>query len=174
MKTVLDHATEQASLYDADFYVWAQEQAALLRQVPRGSFELDIDHLADEVEDMGRSELNKASSLLRQALVHLLKLAILPDSPSREHWLSEVITFQGDARLAFTPGMKQRIELDSVWKAARNGATNVLKGSGLEAPVLPMACPFALDELLAAEFDLGRMLERMTNTLRAAAGNSPR
>ena len=174
MKTAFDDDVIGATSYDADFYTWTQEQAALLRQLPRGSFELDIDHLAEEIEDMGSAELNKVSSLLRQTLIHLLKLAILPDSPSREHWLSEVVTFQADARQAFTPGMKQRIELDRIWKAAQNGATNILKNSGLQMPVLPTACPLGLDELLAAEFDLGKMLARVANALHVAAGKSPR
>jgi len=40
--------------YEKDVVAWASEQAALLRA---GKFsELDIEHIADEVEDVGRSE----------------------------------------------------------------------------------------------------------------------
>jgi hypothetical protein len=128
--------------YDADFYIWTQEQAALLRQLPRDLFALDIDHIAEEIEDMGRSEISKVSSLLRQVLIHLLKLVTEPDSPSREHWLSEVLTFQFDVVLAFTPGMK-RIDLDRIWKTVRTGVANLSKHSRRQAPVLPADCPSA-------------------------------
>ena len=36
-------------LYEADFYVWAQDQAELLRE--RRFDDLDLTHLVDEVED---------------------------------------------------------------------------------------------------------------------------
>lgn len=40
--------------YDEDFYSWTQEQARFLRE---GRLELlDLAHLADEVESMGKSD----------------------------------------------------------------------------------------------------------------------
>ena len=173
MKTLPQHTTATAHQHDNDFYTWTQEQAALLRRVPRGAFALDIDNLAEEIEDIGRGEIREVSSLPRQVLMHLLKLAILPDSASRQHWINEVVTFQVDAVLAFTPGMRQRIELDRVWKAAQNGTTNVLKSTGLQVPAWPTACPLGLDEILVTEFDLGRMLERVKSALHATAANRP-
>ncbi|MDB5652774.1 MAG: hypothetical protein JWQ94_387 [Tardiphaga sp.] len=109
MKTFLEPATLGANLYDSDFYIWTQEQAALLRQVPRGAFALDVDNLAEEIESIGRAEISTVSSLLRQVLIHLLKMAIEPGNPSQGHWVNEVLTFPSDAVLAFTPGMRQRI-----------------------------------------------------------------
>ena len=41
-------------LYDQDFYAWANEQAGLLR-AGRLS-EADIEHIAEEIESMGKSE----------------------------------------------------------------------------------------------------------------------
>ena len=161
MKSDQDDDVIGATSYDADFYIWTQEQAALLRRLPRGSSALDIDHIAEEIEDMGRSEINRVSSLLRQILIHLLKLATEPDSSSREHWLSEILTFQFDALLVFTPGMKQRIDLDRVWKTVRAGVSNLAKNSQSQAPALPTKCPLTLDDLLAADFDLGGAIERM-------------
>lgn len=64
--------------HDTDFYRWTQDQAALLRALPRTSNLLDIDNLAEEIEDMGRAEIKEISTLLRQTLVHLIKLAFAP------------------------------------------------------------------------------------------------
>jgi hypothetical protein len=41
-----------------------------------------------------------------------LKLAIEPDSQSASHWFDEIVTFQGDAVLAFSPGLMQRLDLE--------------------------------------------------------------
>ena len=43
-----------ANSYDKDVILWAQEQAALLRS---GQFsKLDLEHIADEIEDVGKTE----------------------------------------------------------------------------------------------------------------------
>ncbi|NCC29400.1 MAG: DUF29 family protein, partial [Gammaproteobacteria bacterium] len=42
------------SLYDRDFFAWANEQAALLRAGRLAA--ADIDNIAEEIESMGRSE----------------------------------------------------------------------------------------------------------------------
>ena len=64
--------------------------------------------------------------------------------------------------------MKQRIALERVWGAARKNVTNLLKSAELQVPALPTACPLSLDELLAADFDLGQMVERMKTALQTA------
>jgi hypothetical protein len=40
-------------LYEEDFYAWTQQQAELLRRLPAISNELDIEHIAEEIEDLG-------------------------------------------------------------------------------------------------------------------------
>ncbi len=47
-------STTGAELYDAHFYAWANEQAALLRAGRLA--EADIENIAEEIESMGRSE----------------------------------------------------------------------------------------------------------------------
>ncbi len=58
-------------LYDQDFYAWANEQAGLLR-AGRLS-EADIEHIAEEIESMGKSEKRELVSRLTVLLLHLLK-----------------------------------------------------------------------------------------------------
>src|SRR4030095_2550076 len=63
-----------AALYDQDLYAWSQEQAALLRE---GAWhELDLEHLMEEIEDVGHSQRDALASHLLVLLTHLLKLAI--------------------------------------------------------------------------------------------------
>src|SRR5690606_18778107 len=66
-------------LYDEDFYVWTQVQADLLR---RRQFEaLDLDHLIEEVEALGRAEKNSVLNNAGVIIEHLLKLQ---HSPAKE------------------------------------------------------------------------------------------
>jgi hypothetical protein len=76
------------NLYDEDFYVWTEAQAALLR---KRQFEaLDLDNLIEEVEALGRAEktgvLNTASVILE----HLLKLQYSPAQEPRNTWRASV------------------------------------------------------------------------------------
>ena len=138
--------------HDTDFYRWTQDQAALLRALPRSSNRLDIDNLAEEIEDMGRAEIKEISSLLRQTLVHLVKIAFDPEAPSVAHWVGEASGFQGDAVLAYSPGLRQRLDLPKIWRVAKRNATDSLAESGVAVPPLPDECPLSLDQLLDLDF----------------------
>ena len=62
--------------YDHDFYAWANEQAALLRQGKLG--DADIEHIAEEIESMGRTEKRELVSRLTVLMLHLLKWRFQP------------------------------------------------------------------------------------------------
>ena len=53
------------ALYDMGFYVWTQRQAAAMRAMPREAAgrEIDIDHLAEEIEDLGKRDLREVESI---------------------------------------------------------------------------------------------------------------
>jgi hypothetical protein len=61
-------------LYEQDLYAWTQEQAARLRE---GAWhELDLEHLIEEIEDVGHSQRDALASHLVILLTYLLKLSI--------------------------------------------------------------------------------------------------
>ena len=62
------------SLYDEDFYAWTQQQAELLRRGPAAANRLDYDLIAEEIEDLGKSELHTCQSLCEHIIEHLLKI----------------------------------------------------------------------------------------------------
>jgi hypothetical protein len=99
----------------------------------------------DEVEAVGRSELHACTSLLRQALVHLLKQYAWPHSQSARHWRSEVVGFLTDAAQIVSPSMRQRIEIDVVYQRAMQQVHAEADESGEPLP-LPAVCPFTLDD----------------------------
>jgi hypothetical protein len=61
------------NLHDQDFYAWALRNAALLRDGRLS--EIDIEHVAEELESMGRSERRELVSRLAILFAHLLKWA---------------------------------------------------------------------------------------------------
>lgn len=57
--------------YQQDIVAWAKQQAALVRS---GQFDLlDLEHIADEIEDVGKSEARELESRLAVLICHLLK-----------------------------------------------------------------------------------------------------
>jgi Domain of unknown function DUF29 len=139
-------------LYDRDVLAWSEQQAALLRRVARGERvnELDWEHVVEEIEDVGLSELHAVTSLLEQVLAHVLKAQTWPDSESINHWRAEIVSFQGNAERRFAPSMRQRIDLERLYRrAVRQVAT--LNG-GQTPPDWPSSCPFVLDDLLTQDW----------------------
>ncbi len=67
--------------YDTDVVAWANEQALYIRT---GSFnKLDLEHLADEIEDVGKSEKRELASRMSVLLAHLLKWQFQPAKQSK-------------------------------------------------------------------------------------------
>ena len=72
--------------YESDFYGWTKQQANLLKN--RKIAEIDWDNLAEEIEDLGRSEKRQLESRLEILIMHLLKWQFQPNMPSRSWQLT--------------------------------------------------------------------------------------
>ena len=59
--------------YDADFYAWTQAQADALRTKQWNA--PDLDHLAEEIQELGNEQEHAVVSHLRNLTLHLLKVA---------------------------------------------------------------------------------------------------
>jgi hypothetical protein len=160
-------------LYDRDILYWSESQADLLRRLGRGEAVngVDWEHVVEEIEDVGRSELHSVQSALNLMLLHLLKLWLLPNSEVVGHWRAEVVAFQKNAARRFAPSMRQRIDLAKLYDDAieQLEAGGQLPGSPGRWPA---ACPFTLDQLLR---DKWASLEDRLNVAAAAgqAGTPP-
>ena len=137
--------------YDKDVILWSQEQAALLRA---GRFsQLDIEHLADEIEDVGKSEKREFASRMAILLAHLLKWHYQPERRGRS-WRNTIKVQReriADA-LEETPSLKavmrepkwQRV----TWDDAKDQA---LKETGLDVD-FGETCPWTLDRVLSHDW----------------------
>lgn len=135
--------------YDSDILEWSERQATLLRRRAAGELvneaEMDWPNIAEEIEDVGRSELRSCRSLLRQALRHMLKAEAWPDSRDASTWRADAIDFRRQARDAFTPSMRQRIDVAGLYADALASLPEAMDG----APPSPIQSEMpTLDELL--------------------------
>jgi hypothetical protein len=135
-------------LYDRDVLAWSQHQADLLRRLARGERvnDLDWEHVAEEIEDVGLSELHAVESYLELIIVHLLKIQAWPGSDAINHWQAEIVSFQSNAVRRFAPSMRQRISLADLYSAAVKYVTRLTGGQGAE--LRSTERPFTLDQLL--------------------------
>jgi Domain of unknown function DUF29 len=146
----MSNPARKPSLYNHDYYAWLVDQARLLRG---GGFDkLDCEHLAEELEDMGRSERRALESHLKNLLLHLLKWSAQPRRRSRS-WCDSI----GNARDAMadllqdspslTPDLPEMVHRQYS-RARRSAAIQ----TGIAERAFPDACPFSLEEILDQTF----------------------
>ncbi|MBK1703822.1 hypothetical protein CKO40_04500 [Halochromatium glycolicum] len=142
-----------SGLYETDLLRWSEEQANLLRAGRLD--ELDIGNLLEELEDMGREQKVALQSLLRQILIHLLKLQCSPATAPRGKWVDELIEFRAQAqtRLEEAPSLKHYADdlFEKAWRQARRGAAKSFEAYG-ETGEIPGSCPFSLQQCLDDDY----------------------
>ena len=138
--------------YDKDVILWSQEQAQLLRA---GRFaELDIEHLADEIEDVGKSEKRELAIRMAVLLAHLLKWTRQPEIGTNS-WRSTIKDQRRRVALAIaeTPSLKavmrDPVWQEDIWLDARAQAQ---RETGLAADELPQACPWTMEQAADQDF----------------------
>lgn len=141
-------------LYERDILIWSEHQADLLRRLGRGERVNDVDwaYVAEEIEDLGLSELHAVESYLTLILVHLLKIQASPDNDAVDHRYEEIAAFQGNARRRFTPSMRQRLDLGALYADAIR-QTRIGDRRNKTPRPWPETNPFSLDQLLNGDPD---------------------
>jgi hypothetical protein len=137
--------------YEDDFYAWTQHQAEVLRTMPVSDNRFDREHIAEEIEDLGKSERDAVRSQVRRIIEHLLKLAYSPAEQPRFDWMHSI----SDARAALedklSPTLRRDVEatLERLYAQARRNATLSLRNFGEDgaAQVFPNKCPYSLEEI---------------------------
>jgi hypothetical protein len=97
------------SLYDQDFLQWTEDIVAKLKG--RDFANLDLDHLIEEVEALGRSERRELLNRLTRLLEHLLKRLYVPSEPDYRGWQ---ITIRNQ-RLALRNLLQTSPSLRTIW-----------------------------------------------------------
>jgi hypothetical protein len=136
--------------YNKDFYAWLMKNAGLLRQHKFN--EVDIEHVAEELESMGKSEKRELTSRLTVLLAHLLKWKFQPALRSRS-WKNTILTQRIDILelLEDSPSLKYELEERTViaYEKAKLSAEDE---TGIDKNNFPETCPFTFEELLKKDF----------------------
>ena len=138
-----------AHLYEQDFYAWAKAQADLLRA---GRYaDLDLEHLIEEVDDLGEFLRRSVRSRIRTILEHLLKLEHSPAREPRGGWYDTILAQRGDLFDELTASIRREVEatLPDLYDRARQNAETSLRKHGEHdaAAALPATCPYTLDQV---------------------------
>ncbi|MGH7038106.1 MAG: DUF29 domain-containing protein [Stellaceae bacterium] len=149
--------TEAKWLYDADFVLWAEEQAAALRAAARGAsnLELDWENLAEEIEDLGKSSRRELRSRLLVILEHLLKLEYSPAVDPRAGWRETIGRERSNTEDLLDESPSLRGELAGMIEAAATRAARVavhgLAAHGEAAVAIPPP-RYSIDQVLGDWF----------------------
>ena len=138
------------SLYEKDFYQWTVETANHLRSKKLN--ELDIDHLAEEVESMGISEIGQLGSRLEVLIIHLLKWQYQPSYRGRSWNLTiNEQRIRVKRLLKKMPSLKSKLndEFQEVYPIA---VIRTEKETGLDRKTFPEIPPYTIDQILDDTF----------------------
>jgi hypothetical protein len=138
------------ALHEVDFYACANEQAGLLR-AGRLS-EADIEHIADDIESIGKSEKRELLSRLAVLLMHLLKWQHQPVLRGTSWRLPlEEQRDKPEGHLGDNPSLKSTLG-ETIGAAYHYAILGAARESGLERSVFPVACPWSFEQITDPNF----------------------
>ena len=136
--------------YETDVVAWSREQARWLKA---GRFDqLDVEHLAEEIEDVGKSEQRELANRMAVLLVHLIKWQHQPGLRGA----SWEITIRNQRkgiirRLGKTPSLKSELQDADWWESLWEDATaQAAQETGLSS--FPECCPWSSGQVLGLDW----------------------
>jgi hypothetical protein len=138
--------------YESDVIAWANEQAAFIRS---GQFELlDLEHIADEIADVGKSERRELRNRMAVLLAHLLKWQFQPERRGNS-WQRTIKTQRKEVAecIADTPSLKVDVANSEWWeKVWADTLILATKETGFDFEAFPEECPWEYHEIVDVDF----------------------
>ena len=137
-----------STTHETDFYAWTNEQVQLLKTGQLN--QIDWQNIAEEIEDMGRSEKRQLESRLEILIMHLLKWQFQPNLRSRSWQLTiKEQRLRLEKILQKNPSLQPTLTeaIEDVYPLATLSAE---RETGLS--LFPETCPYTLIEILSPEF----------------------
>jgi len=133
------------TIYEIDDYQWLEETIERLKN--REFDQLDLEHLIEELEDLGRERKNAVASLLEQIIRHYLMYQFWNEEVERNapHWEAEIFNFKIQLNRLLTRNLQTYLEanLDKIYQSSRK---YIQKKARLDN--LPQKSPYTLEALL--------------------------
>lgn len=136
--------------YDDDFFLWTQRAAALLREGRLSP--VDIEHVAEEVEDMGKRDRRALESRLDVLLAHLLRWTHQPEHRSRS-WRGTILTRRAriERIVRDSPSLRRQLP-ELAERAYQRAVALAANDTGLPIAAFPATCPWGADDVVDAGF----------------------
>lgn len=138
--------------YEADFVIWVEQQAALLKQGRLS--DLDVTNLIDEVEELGRSEKRALRSQVIRVIKHLLKLDYQPQAfYYLNSWRSSIAEGRTQIKLILQDSPSLKPYLVQVFaECYQDAVAEVVAETGLTQRMFPQECPYSQEQVLEPMF----------------------
>jgi Domain of unknown function DUF29 len=139
---------QPAALYETDFYEWALRTAALIRE---GRFaELDVEHTAEEIEALARSDYNQIRHRSAVLIAHLLEKRHQAANAARS-WELTIVQQRLRIKVLLEGSPSLRRMLPSIAERTWEDALKLaMVETGLSREAFPAASPFTLEEIYGA------------------------
>ncbi len=147
-----------ATLYETDFNEWVQQQITLLKQ---GKTDLlDVEHLVEELAEMGKTQRRELSSHLKILIAHLLKwqyqlssLSNCFESYEGKSWRLTILEQRSQINdlLEEIPSLKRELST-TIEKVYPKAVLLTVKETRLVAATFPIVCPYSNAQLLDDDF----------------------
>ncbi|WP_271254337.1 DUF29 domain-containing protein [Pseudanabaena sp. Chao 1811] len=139
-----------AKLYDTDFYAWTLEQSQLLQSGDWKS--VDIVHLVEEIESLGKQEKRELENRLGVLIGHLLKWIYQPSMRSRSWQVTiRVQRQQLQRHIQQNPSLKSYLS-EAIAVGYDLGLELFFKETQLIDQDLPETCPFTEEQIFNPNF----------------------
>jgi hypothetical protein len=138
--------------YEGDLYAWSMRQSEHLRAGNYGA--LDLQRLAEEIEDVGKSERDKLRSAVTVLIQHILKWEYQPEKRTRS-WESTI----REHRRRIVDLLDENPSLKAQWssiltKSYDDAADRAAGETGHRRSVFPESNPYGYADLMTRFFDL--------------------
>src|ERR1700734_1190211 len=151
----------KSTLYDTDFYAWSNQQAALLRagELNRA----DLEHIAEEIESIGRAEKRELVSRLTVLLLPLLRWQCQPGGRGSS-WQASIRVQRNRLtdHLDDNPSLKPLIP-DAIGKAYRDAIVEASVETKLSETIFAPACPWSLAGIAGSKDEQSLRRTRFVN-----------
>jgi hypothetical protein len=137
-------------LYAEDFVAWADTMAQLLKQGKLDA--LDLEHLIEEVEDLGNRHRDSLRSQLTRLLMHLLKWEFQPQKQTGS-WLGSIKESrkQISRLLRDYPSLQNHL-YDALERCYQDAMEDASEETGLSIQQFPPQCPYNVEKILDHDF----------------------
>jgi hypothetical protein len=149
MNPLIKYNIEQ--LYQEDYSLWIEQTTQQLREQNADS--LDWQHLAEEIEDLGKELKHKVDSYLKQLLIHLLLYQYWTEEKERcgIGWRIEINNFRDELEWLFESKSLYNYFLTRINLIYTKARRQAILETQLNEQTFPKICPFSVEQILTDE-----------------------